>query len=227
MGYLVGNITSAPDLPDGVPDAAAVIRAAIEPSADAWNREMAAMIAGKNLKFCEIGVVGDTSCRNSNHDGRIVTIETRAVDTEAHGGVFVEPCGGSIACVGGHDQNSVHLPDLTMTFEEPARECVDPMTYACQVDHVRFYWTDKSDQHGKSVDVPRGDPPIRFAHIGRTMLHEFGHTLGLHDFYDDKDFYDRPERIDLIAIMGTGKAIHPEDIAQLKAIYLLHDSADH
>ena len=45
---------------------------------------------------------------------------------------------------------------------------------------------------------------------------EFGHTLGLHDFYRDV-------RMDhLNAVMNIGAEITDEDIAQLRAIYLLH-----
>ena len=54
------------------------------------------------------------------------------------------------------------------------------------------------------------------------MLHEFGQTLGLHDFYDD------PTMDHLDAVMDdpyANKTPTAEDIEQLKAIYALHDSS--
>ena len=62
VGYMVGSITSSPDLPDGVPDAAAVIRAAINPAAAAWNSAMQEL--NKDLKICD--VVSDRSCSGRN-----------------------------------------------------------------------------------------------------------------------------------------------------------------
>ena len=61
-------------------------------------------------------------------------------------------------------------------------------------------------------------PKRYYAYVDRIMLHEFGHTLGLHDFYDD------PTMAHLDAVMDTSNAIRPEDIAQLRAIYFHHGS---
>ena len=49
-------------------------------------------------------------------------------------------------------------------------------------------------------------------------MHEFGHTLGLHDFYSD------PSMNHLSAVMNKSTTIEDEDLAQLRAIYLLHDA---
>ncbi len=50
------------------------------------------------------------------------------------------------------------------------------------------------------------------------MVHEFGHTLGLHDFYDDKKMdHSNP-------VMNTSYEISDEDIEQLEAMYFHHDS---
>ena len=57
------------------------------------------------------------------------------------------------------------------------------------------------------------------------MLHEFGHTLGLPDFYSDSTAKNVLKLKD--ALMHSGTAIHAEDIAQLEAIYAVHDSIDH
>ena len=67
--------------------------------------------------------------------------------------------------------------------------------------------------------------PMRYhAYVDRVMLHEFGHTFGLHDFYDD------PTMDHLDAVMNdpyTNKTPTAEDIAQLRAMYALHDSSPH
>ena len=50
------------------------------------------------------------------------------------------------------------------------------------------------------------------------MRHEFGHTLGLPDFYQDETGLDL-----LKAVMGLNSDdIEDQDIEQLKAIYRLH-----
>ncbi len=73
--------------------------------------------------------------------------------------------------------------------------------------------------------APCATMPTRYyAYVDRVMLHEFGHTLGLHDFYDD------PTMDQLDAVMNdpyTNKTPTAEDIAQLKAMYALHDSSPH
>ena len=57
-----------------------------------------------------------------------------------------------------------------------------------------------------------------------TMTHEFGHTLGLSDFYrDDETQLDGLTH----AIMYSGPVIHSDDVKQLEAIYAYHDSASH
>ena len=52
------------------------------------------------------------------------------------------------------------------------------------------------------------------------MLHEFGHTLGLPDFYADTTGLKN-----VVAIMndsGAARNVKDEDIEQLRAIYILH-----
>ena len=61
-----------------------------------------------------------------------------------------------------------------------------------------------------------GSPGKYFVYVDRVTLHEFGHTLGLPDFYDD------PTMDHLDAVMNTSFVIEDEDIEQLRAIYLLH-----
>ena len=236
VGYMVGSITSSPDLPDGVPDAAAVIRAAINPAAAAWNSAMQEL--NKDLKICD--VVSDRSCSGRNPDGGIVTIETRVANPEGEGGVLSEPCGKDTACAY-YGQGAVngHLGHMTIVFEEPAWWCRSKPSLAGYCDDlVRIYWTDESALSGIYLDegiLTEGNPPSRYEWVGRVMRHEFGHPLGLTDFYDtrDKTFHTDDEKPRLResdmknAVMHTGSEIHAQDIAQLRAIYLLHDPADH
>ena len=229
VAYEMGPVTSAPNLPDGVPDAATVISAAIEPAAAAWNPATATGIPGKDLKICEDG---DGDCDNRNHDGFTATIRTASqntMETTGYGNVFRwdEGCGRSVACV--KDPLAFpgfHRGNMAVILEEPAWDCSggDINMGTCD-QHVRIYWTGEPGLHGEPVDdTPLGIPSSYYYYIGLVMIHEFGHTLGLPDFGTD------PTLAGLPAIMSdphTYRAITTEDLEQLRAIYLLHDSASH
>ena len=235
VAYRAGSIVSSSGLPAGVPDPATVISTAIDPAAEAWTNEATA-IAGKNLKICKAGV-GVGACGVSNHDGGIVTVKTEDTNTKDAGAASHDPnegCGSSAACVkvGIPSSSSPssngpgnHLGNLWIIIEEPAWDCspINPVSGVCQPGrHVRVYWTDKS-----GLDLAPGPrPDTEYHYIGSVMIHEFGHTLGLPDFYSDTI----TNLIGLPAVMDnqhTNKTITDEDIAQLRAIYAVHDSSDH
>ena len=211
-----------------------VISAAIDPAAVAWTTEP--MISGKNLKICKVG-----ACGGGNHDRGVVTVKTvstKTKDTEdPDSDNHDEGCGRSVACVkraSGSTSSSAgpgrHLGDMSLIFEEPAWECrnFDENTGVC-AQHARIYWTDKSrlDLHHVPTNIlPPGSPPSFYWYVEATMVHEFGHTLGLPDFYND----DTTGLKNLPAVMDD-EHDHPmitrEDIAQLEAIYAVHDSTHH
>ena len=246
VAYEVGAIVSAPNPPSGVPNAAAVIRDSIGPAASAWH-SAAMAIAGKNLSICEFSTstssATTTTCGTRNHDGYKVTVKTVALNTmDGYVGdakKHEEGCGRAAACVKANVRPSPvgpghHLSDISLIIEEPAWECVggNPMVGTC-AQHVRIYWTDVQGDNATAL-LTLGSPPtligIRY-HIGDTMIHEFGHTLGLPDF-EDNDSFRAFEHLLAVknAIMFSPDAqmgITDEDIKQLKAIYALHESASH
>lgn len=119
------------------------------------------------------------------------------------------------------DEAGRHRGSTYMRFE-------DPPVWTSEHDGVittrHVMWTASSTKHGTRVnpDMP-GDPvmeiPIFYEWIDPVMLHEFGHPLGLHDFYKDPD----PKVRELYSIMsGKADEVTPEDLFQLRAIYLRH-----
>ena len=246
--YHVSAITAAPNLPAGVPDPAVIIRDSIDPAVTAWNNAASA-IAGKNLKICEIvdpnnlnNPNNNPDCVASNHDRGIVTVRTVGVNS----GSYNEACGNSIACVDPATTPSAagpgpHLSHTALIIEEPAWQArcptaggggdVGPIgntkTSACKQE--RFYWTNVSTDNGTRVIDPATNARVGYyAYINAVMVHEFGHTLGLPDFYgpmgqaaglnglranmDDPYKHQTPTS---------------QDIAQLRAIYAVHESNDH
>ena len=230
VAYVVGSITAAPGLPVGVPDPARVIRTAIAAAETEWNTAASA-IAGKNLKICEAG-----SCGGSNHDSGTTTIKTVVGTTtdvgDADSSDHNKGCGSSMACVKSPTfGQGNHLGDMSLVIEEPAWECRRTLSpNACDPSQeFRVYWTDVSTDH--STPAPNsmpGGPPSFYYYIGAIMTHEFGHTFGLTDFgTDDPSLGIFPATMAIMFDLHVNKTVTDEDIAQLGAIYAVHDSADH
>ena len=197
-----------------------------------WSNAATAIV-GKNLQICSNL---DPDCESSSIDDDVVTVKTvhkySTMGGDATHTDHNEGCGTAVACVK-FDTSDLsdsacpgpHLGDMSLIIEEPAHHCraSDPNTDVClPAQDLWVYWTDVDSDQG--YPVPRVADSM-YAYIGYTMVHEFGHTLGLTDF----------GRLDstltgLPAVMFDpvkNKMVMPEDIKQLHAIYRVHDSARH
>ena len=150
-------------------------------------------------------------------DGGIVTIQTASTTRASDSG----GCGASFACVQpGTDGNSSgpgkHMLNMTMVFEQPGFQCDnDPCSIQSEV-----LWTDVRSMHRTQPMSSTVANPQLYIFIDYIMLHEFGHTLGLPDFYADTTGLKN-----VVAIMndsGAARNVKDEDIEQLRAIYILH-----
>ncbi len=217
-----------------------VITNAISPAVSAWNFAMARL--GKGLKIC---ASTDSNCVNP--DGYTVTIKTVDNNNDSIGRATLnqnEGCGSSRACVkpvglGGDNESlapGAHMENIYMVFEDPPwfAQMVRPAVWRLR----EYVWTKDKYKDGKLVPCLAASScafttPRYYVHAGRIMLHEFGHTLGLPDFYSDtttgldgfRNQIKLPNAAILqSAVMHTGFVINGEDMKQLEAIYLLHDA---
>lgn len=189
-----------------------IVRNAIAPAVKLWNEEIATL--GKDLEIC-----AGNGC--SNPDGYIVTIKTVAPPVS---GDPNHACNTARACVIAYERD--HMEHADMIFEDP------PWNTGVEVDmhgiptgnivDVENEWTAVKLLNGRAVpcnDLPAvcaARPTRKFVYINRIMRHEFGHILGLPDFYNHSDLNG------LDAVMDDGFEITDEDKAQLRAIYFHH-----
>ena len=131
------------------------------------------------------------------------------------------PVSNGLPCVQpGTDGNSSgpgkHMLNMTMVFEQPGFQCDnDPCSIQSEV-----LWTDVRSMHRTQPMSSTVANPQLYIFIDYIMLHEFGHTLGLPDFYADTTGLKN-----VVAIMndsGAARNVKDEDIEQLRAIYILH-----
>ena len=191
-----------------------VISGAIEPAVSAWNFAITRL--GKGLNIC-----ADTDTNCVNPDGFTVTIKTVDNNNDAIDAIGLDDgCGSARACVKSVP-NGDHKENLYMIFEDP------PWSAFFVTDGVwrfrEYVWTKDKFKNGKLLPCLAAATTCAaryYVYADRIMLHEFGHTLGLSDFYndDETDLDTLPN-----AVMHTGFVLTGEDLKQLEAIYLLHD----
>ena len=210
----------------------------ILPSARIWNQHIS-LVNGfpLGLLFCNDTDIScdDHSGNDLNDDRTEVTIRTVTLADENNN---VLGCGPGYACVTHpiptDDDPGVgtHMTNMNMIFENPGYNCTsvdrvtgDPLP-ACQTgDLTEFVWTYVEADH--NTNVTRDDDTVRYVYIRYIMLHEFGHTMGLPDFYrgGGQTNYD-PDLDREPAIMNlpweVGGHIQQTDRDQLDAIYRTH-----
>ncbi|MYD51356.1 MAG: hypothetical protein F4W93_07715 [Dehalococcoidia bacterium] len=194
------------------------IEGAIKSGAEAWNTRM-----GHNLLICDDETMG-ISCNSRMMDGGIVTIKTVATtrDTPSAG------CGkNSMACVkpDGSDPPSSsplapgrHMLNMDMVFEAPGYSCPKDDDECDNADQLRILWTNDSGKHGK--ERPNGSNEI-YVYVNYIMIHEFGHTLGMPDFYNDDKYGLKKVKDAVMNVPSVGR-VTDEDLKQLNAIYRYH-----
>ena len=197
-----------------------IIQNSISPAAAAWNSKLAGL--GKGLTIC-------LNCGTSNSDGFTVTIKTVNNKNDAGGNANFDPdegCARSRACakpdlsslsdLDGSPGPGAHLGNMHIIFEDPPMRATQDSSGMWK--NKEYMWTAIESLDGTKVtSIPSRD--VYYIYVGRVMIHEFGHTLGLPDFPGDTTGL-----ASLPAIMNMSYEIEDEDIEQLKAIYLLHNS---
>ena len=194
------------------------IEGAIKSGAEAWNTRM-----GHNLLICDDETMG-ISYNSRMMDGGIVTIKTVATtrDTPSAG------CGkNSMACVkpDGSDPPSSsplapgrHMLNMDMVFEAPGYSCPKDDDECDNAGQLRILWTNDSGKHGK--ERPNGSNEI-YVYVNYIMIHEFGHTLGMPDFYNDDKYGLKKVKDAVMNVPSVGR-VTDEDLKQLNAIYRYH-----
>ena len=203
------------------------IRDAIWPAVEDWNDRLPE-VTGKGLAICP---APGLAC-NDNFTVTIKTVDNKNRSIYKPNTNENEGCGHVRACVkpqgsGGSSAGpGRHMENMVMVFEDPPWLAVNRATTSKEEDytHTEYVWTDvRSKDNGRvpcteDASICAMKPVRRYLYVGRVMRHEFGHTLGLPDFYNNgtglREFK---------AIMGLNSDdIEDQDIEQLKAIYLLH-----
>ena len=196
---------------EGSISARAINKFALADAASEWNSKMRGL--GKDIRIC-------AGCT----DNGTVEITTASIDTNSTSSIdATDPtkgCGMSYACVKGKTatQSSgsgpgVHMEDMYMVFEDPPQSAEKPDRQPWK--YTTWAWTTIEGVHGTKVPGT-SNPTKYFLYLPPVMLHEFGHTLGLHDFYNDTTM----EHLD--AIMNGKDQITAENLEQLRAIYFRH-----
>ena len=202
------------------------LSSAASSGADAWANAISGrgVLQGAGLLLCLAPCPTETSSEgltvSINRDGHTVTIRFASEETdESTDGYDENPnhgCGTSTACVKGL-LSGTHTSSATIVIEEPA------FYWKNNKSNARFWTLDKR-KSGNPVRNQNNEIVGRYGYLPATLTHEFGHALGLPDFfrYDslksyravmtDPDLYFVPQ---------------PDDLRHLWKIYRGHSKLPH
>lgn len=199
---------------------------AIPDAAKDWTNKLSSI----GLSICD---ASDSSCRTLNSDNQVVTITTEA---PADPLVPSTTCGRSKACASAGtdtppDGVGKHFKDLKVVFKDPPSECASSTSPCPERKLFIYYWTAISSMDHKPVPAsqrpnpdPYPDATYLYLHAGNIALHEFGHTLGAPDFYNDytTGLMNETPSIMNRYFLDMNVGIYDTDVDQLWAIYRLH-----
>ena len=150
-----------------------------------------------------------------------VTVETRGEGKSSTSTTPNTACGGNArACVEWIPlPGNNHIRNMDMVFESPPWGW-GPDPYTAVPGHKRFEWMTSTTMAGTFKRF--NGTSVTYALIDDVMLHEFGHTLGLPDFYAHVE----TRKLNLRSIMDdlNNPITKEHDIDQLRAIYFKHQS---
>ena len=201
----------------------------VVPAARKWNAAI-----GHGLKICDDDEI---SCGGRNSDMASITVKTK-MPTDRRDNRNSTGCGTGIACFDAAVWSTNpprlvnrHIAYGDIRFENPAYWCeADVSPCPDGVTVTEYVWTTSSVLHGEEVDDQHTDEePVYYFFVGFAVVHEFGHALGLPDFFRNPLNHSYETRLQLeTAIMrgydGTGNHIQPSDVAQLDAMYERHST---
>ncbi len=165
----------------------AVVNESVKRGAGAWNN-FQRLVDSPNPKLCQ-----DGNCLGLNRDGKVTMINVVDGSAMNTGGASGVPdCGFAVACVKSRESYATnyidgqgHMRNNEIVIEHPAwaGTRLDRPGHNQQ----RIFWTLEVRLHNEWVgpegEAPDGTLHPKWRYLPATMIHEFGHTLGLADLY--------------------------------------------